>query len=101
VTDLLDGQQLSGATAWNDADGIGSDTRVRQILLRSTGGVAWSADDFPALNEPRVPQVWRIDPRGVRRLASGSDVAPRSLRNCGTGRVCWRQGDRERRASLR
>jgi hypothetical protein len=102
LADLTSGRVVRSATAWTDpVHGVGSDTIVTRLLLRRTGGIAWIATDFHAPDGPRVPEVWRADQRGPRMLADSPDVDERSLRFCGSGRVCWEQGGRERRASLR
>ncbi len=101
VVDLVSGKVVRRAGAWGDESEVTSDTRVHQLILRKTGGIAWVSTDFPEVGERREPQVWRLDSRGARLLDRGRDIEKRSLHFCGRGKICWMNDGEQKSASLR
>ncbi|MDQ3936686.1 MAG: hypothetical protein M3340_18860, partial [Actinomycetota bacterium] len=78
---------------------------VGRVVVSRRGAVAWIA--CPNARSARCPkqrrahaQVWRMDGRGEREVASGRDVDPYSLRLAGGGRIQWREGGRVRSDTL-
>lgn len=73
---------------------FGVDGLPGRVVLRRTGGVAWSADEGSAY------AVYRREGRRARRLDRGRDVKAASLRLRGST-LEWRRGTERRTATLR
>jgi hypothetical protein len=74
---------------------------VDSLVLKADSAVAWIATDVQkACPQPaETREVHALDSSGERLLATGTDIAPHSLKLAG-GTIYWRQGGRSFSTSL-